>query len=300
MKKFKKNPVTEKKEEVVYSLFYFFIAMFLIKTVFGFMADSKILLVSGIFSLFGILTAIVMIMRLNVIYPFRGSLVRRVVSSFSQGKVEAIVIFAASAIIVISTSELIFSVFHMLFFHKLYPPQLLAAWAASAAGGGALVFMEWTDAQIIDFPEADKADISFVLQAEFILSILTVITVVLARMGAYVLDQVCAIFCSFFIIVYSARYIYAAFKDLMDGSCDKEIITKVKGFIFMSEGGHSLESLRVNKSGNRIEIIAFLSFPYEMSIKEVSDRIGKLKEILRKKLKLPHEMLVGISTLRKK
>lgn len=255
------------------------------------MTGSKTLLVSGIFSLFGILVAIVTLMRLGVGNPSK---------SFNKGKLESIIIFGICAIIAISTGMLIFSVGHMVFFHTLFPPQLLAAWVAASAAAGSLGFIEWISSQISSVPETEGDDIIFVLQTDFVLSILSVVAVVFSRMGAYILDYACAIFASFFIIVYCARFLYTAFKGLMDVSCDKQTISTIEKYIRKFGPEHVLESLRVNKVGHIIEIIVFLAVPSEMPIKEIMTKVGKIKDGLKADFTKPHEMFIGIVPLIKR
>ncbi len=286
MKKLKPNPVKENKERVIYALFYFFIISFLFKTVYGFMTDSKTLLASGIFSLFGILTAIVTLMRINISQPCR---------SFNQGKLESIIMLGIASIIAIATGMLIFSVGHMIFFHTLYPPQLLAAWIAATAAAGSLGFLEWIGTQINSVPEGEEGDIIFILQTDFIFSILAVAAVVFARMGAYILDYACAIFASFFIIVYSVRFLYTAFKGLMDASCDKKTMSMIEQLILKSDGGLALGSLRANKIGHIIEIVVFFKVPEGMPMKEFSARAGEIKKAVKAHFNKSHEMFIGIS-----
>lgn len=297
MKRLKINPLKEKKERIIYALFYFFIISFLFKTVFAFMTDSKCLLVSGIFSLFGILMAIVTLMRLGVAYPSGMSVIRTRALSFNEGKLESIIMFGISIIIAVSTSALIFSTGHWLFFHTLYPPQLLAAWIAAGAAAGSLGFLEWIGTQLVDVPEGDEDDITFVLQADFIFSILVIATVVLSRMGATILDYACAIFASFFVILYSVRFLYAAFNGLMDASCDKQTVLVIEKCIRKAEAGHALESLRVNKVGHVIEIVAFLAVPQDMPVKEFTAKVEKIKNALSSKFTKPHEVFVGFVPL---
>jgi len=288
MKKLKSNPFNEQKEWTIYALFYFFIISFLFKTVFGFMTDSKTLLVSGIFSLFGILIAIVTLMRLR---PVKSS------KSFNQGKLEPVIILWISAMIAVSTTVIAFAVCHMLFFHTLFPPQISASWIAAIAAAGSLGFMEWFSTQIGIVPEGEEDDIVFILQTDFIFSILAVVAVVVSRMGAYILDYACAIFASTFIIIYSARFLYTAFKGLMDVSCDRQTISIIEKTILHSEPGYVLQSLRVNKVGHIIEIMAFFSVPLEARVSEISDRLRRTKEAVRIKFTKPHEMFVGIVPL---
>lgn len=285
MKKLKQNPIKEQKERIIYALFYFFIISFLLKTAFGFMTDSKSLLVSGIFSLFGILTAVVTLMRLGLGNPSR---------SFNHGKLESMVMFGIAFIIATSTIVLVYSVGHMVIFHTLYPPQLLGAWVAASAAAGSLGFMEWIGTQIGSVPEGEGNEINFVLQTDIMFSILAVIAIVLSRMGITILDYASAIFASFFIIIYSAQFLYTAFKGLMDASCDKLTISSIEKCIRDAQGEYVLGSLRVNKVGQIIEIIAFLTVSRDLPIKEVTARMKEIKEALMAKFTKPHEMFIGI------
>jgi len=234
------------------------------------------------------LIAIVTLMRFGVVYPSR---------SFNYGKLESIIILGFSGIIAISTTLLIFSVGHMVFFHTLFPPQLLAAWIAATAAAGSLGFMEWIGTQMSNVPEGDEDDIIFILQTDFIFSILAVVAAVFSRMGANILDYACAIFASFFMIFYSARFLYIAFKGLMDVSCDKQTILMIEKSIRYSETDYVLESLRVNKVGHIFEIIVFLKVPLDAQVNEITIRVRKIKEAVRTKFTKPHEMFIGIVPL---
>lgn len=288
MKRLKLNPLKEQKERIIYALLYFFIISFLFKTVFGLMTDSKTLLVSGIFSFFGILIAVVTLMRLGIVKPAK---------SFNQGKLESIIMFWISAIIAVSTIVIIFTVCDIVFFHTLFPPQLSASWIAATAAAGSLGFMKWISTHISSVPEGEEDDIVFILQTDFIFSILAVVAVVFSRMGVYILDYACAIFASTFIIFYSSRFLYTAFKGLMDVSCDKQTISMIEKSIATSENGYVLKSLRVNKVGHIIEIIAYFSVPLEASVKDISLSVRQIKEAVRAKFTKPHEMFIGIVPL---
>jgi len=217
--------------------------------------------------------------------------------SFNQGKLESIIMLWISAIIAVSTIVIIFSVCHMVFFHTLFPPQLSASWIAAIAAAGSLGFMEWISTQISGVPEGEEDDIVFILQTDFIFSILAVVAVVFSRMGEYILDYACAIFAATFIIFYSARFLYTAFKGLMDVSCDKQTISVIEKSIRNVEPGYVLESLRVNKVGHIIEIIAFFAVPVESSVSEISVRVRQIKVTLKAKFTKPHEIFVGIVPL---
>ena len=153
-------------------------------------------MVCGIFSLFGILIAVVTLTRLG-----KGS----VCKSFIDRKIQKIFMFGMVIIILVSTAMLFLSVSHMVFFHTLFPPQLIASWIAVMAAAGSLGFMEWMGTQAGNVPELEE-DIIFVLQTDFMFSILVVTAIVSSRMGIYILDPACAIFISFLIIFYSVRF----------------------------------------------------------------------------------------------
>ncbi|MBF0618654.1 MAG: cation transporter [Candidatus Omnitrophica bacterium] len=295
MKKFKLDIAKENKERFAYALLYFFMLDFIVKTVFGVMSASKSLLVAGIFALFGILIAVATLMRIAVAHPSVRPGRREML--FTQGKLEYMVLFGVSAIIALATGEMIFSTGHMVFFHTLYPPELLGAWIALGTAVVSLVFMGIVGNKVAAVRETDAHDIMFILETNFILSVVTAVVVVVARMGAYILDYACAIFAAVFIVAYSVWFLYRAFNGLMDASCDKEIISTVERHVRQAGRGAELEALRVNKVGHVYEIVLILTVIKDMPVSEAKKIIARIKEALRIKFLKPHEIFVGMKPM---
>ncbi|MBF0521984.1 MAG: hypothetical protein HQL24_02890 [Candidatus Omnitrophica bacterium] len=289
----KKKPdfLKEKKERITYALLYFFITSFLFKTVLGVITGSKCLLVSGIFAIFGILIAIATLMRIGITHSSR-----RLSPYFNRGKLEFMILLAISSVIALSTSALLFSLGHMIFFHTLYPPEFLAAWVAAIAATISLVFMVRIKAEITNIQEEDESkDIIFILDTDFLLSVLTILTVVISRMGSYIVDYGCAIFAAFFIIAYSVLFLYKAFIGLMDASCDKKTVSEVESCIRKAQIGEaSLKALRVNKIGHIYEIIADLSTAKDIPMVDVFAIAENIKRAVKVKFLSPHEVFIGI------
>lgn len=286
------DPVKEQKELAAYALFYFFLVSFVLKTVFGVISGSKCLLVAGIASLFGVFIAVVSLIRINRSHPLRTGRLY-----FNPDKLEFIIVLGASIIITLSTSALLFSVGHMVFFHALYPPQLMAAWAAVITGKLALSVMFWTRRRLGGIPEIDARQVSFALTADFMLSIVTVIAVVVARNGSALLDYACAILTAFAMIIYGVSFLKASFKGLMDASGDESTVAQIKKIIGRARAGMALEGLRVNRAGHLLEIRIALGVTGPMSMKEAAASARKIKDALRRKLKEPHELLVGFKSV---
>ena len=85
----------------------------------------------------------------------------------------------------------------------------------------------------------------------------------------------------------------------MDVSCDKKTISIIEECICCSQNQYVLDSLRVNKVGHIIEIIVFLKVPDEMLIKEMTAKVGRIKDALKLEFTRPHEILVGFVPLKK-
>ncbi|MEI6437191.1 MAG: cation transporter [Candidatus Omnitrophota bacterium] len=280
----------EKKEFTVYGLFYFFLASFLVKVVFGGLAGSKTLLVSGLFSLFGVFLAVVSLIRIGRMHPARGARV-----NFNADKLEFIIVLGASLLITLSTGMLLYSTGHMVFFHTLYPPQMLAAWVSLVVALGGLIMIFWSGNKIWDIPEVDNRDMALALSTDFLLSILTVFTVVIARHGATLPDYACAILTAFFMIIYGIVYLKSAFKGLMDAAGDEELTGEIRKLVMKVKPSVAVEALRVSRSGHVLEIMLTLGVGAGASMNEVTATGKRVKDALRRKLDRPHELFLGMS-----
>lgn len=311
------DPVKENKEWTAYVLFYFFITSFLLKTVFGIMSGSKFLLVSGIFALVGIFTAVATLIRIGVTHPGRGlrryypagqdfvnrtraasaGMPRRDPWASSPGKLEFMVVLGVSVIMVLSTGALLFSISHMVFFHALYPPELSAAWMATVVAALNLSFTIWINKKIANVKETETSEVMFVLNTDFMLSILAMVAVVLSRMGAAVIDYACAILTALGLLAYSVSYLYAAFQGLMDASCDRKTVSAIEQCLDKVLPQGTSKTLRVNKVGHVFEIIAILTMGGDSPATEVLNLIKKIKDQVRAEFQKPHEILVGVRSL---
>ncbi|MBF0594556.1 MAG: cation transporter [Candidatus Omnitrophica bacterium] len=283
------DPVKEKKEQVAYALFYYFLASCVLKVFFGIIGGSKCLLVAGIFSLFGVFIGVVSLIRIVRAHPGRTG---RII--FNPDKLEFIIVLGASIIITLSTCALLFSIGHMVFFHTLYPPSMSAAWVALITAKLSLVMMFWYGKKASHVYEIDAKEVNFALTADFILSVVTVIGVVIARNGSTILDYACAILAAFFLILYGVSFLKGAFKGLMDASGDEEIIEHIRGVIKKAQPRAVLEVLRVNRSGHLFEIMVTLGVKGDVSMKEALIAGRKIREALRTKFLRPHELLLGL------
>ncbi len=291
MTKMARNSVKDNKEQIAYVLFYSFLSFFLVSTIFGLLTGSKCLLVSGMFSLFGVFIAVVTMLRIHRSHPGRGAIHQY----FNPDKLELIIVLGTSAIITLSTSVLFLSISHLAFFHTLYPPELLAGWVAMITGIASFGLILWTRKKIIDLPEIDEKETGFILNASFLLSVMTMVTVVLARAGALVLDYACAILTAFFLIVYSVKFLRESFQGLMDASCDKKTVASIEAILRKARSGASIKELRVNKAGHVIEIIAVLGMAGDISMREAAMIAQHVKRTFRKKFSSPHELFIGVT-----
>lgn len=292
MTKRTRDPVKENKEWIAYILFYFFITSFLLKTVFGIMSGSKCLLVSGLFALVGLFTSVATLIRIGVTHSNP-----RMRIYFNPGKLEFMVVLGVSLIMVLSTSALLFSISHMVFFHALYPPELSAAWIAAIVAATNLSITIGMNKKIPGLQETETRDILHVLNTDFLLSILAMIAVVLSRMGAYILDYACAILTALFLLAYSISFLYMSFKGLMDASCDKKTVDAIEKSMQKVLPQGALKTLRVNKVGHVFEIIAILTVLGDMPMTEALELIKKIKDKVRSEFSKPHELFVGIRSL---
>lgn len=286
-----RDPIKEKQEWLTYALFYFFIASFVLKAVVGIFSGSRFLLVSGVFALFGVFIAVVSLLHIGA-----ANRTRKPAAYFNRGKLEFIIIFGVSVVIAICTVLLLFYISHMLFFHTLYPTELSAAWIGILCAGMNFSLMVWINKHFTGTRSEDEQKLISVLTGDFILSALAAVAVVISRIGWYAFDYACAILLAAGIIVYSVWFFFAAFKGLMDASCDKRTVALIEGLIRKAQDDAVLKKLRVNKVGDMFEIIAVLAVPAQMRIREIGEAIEAIRSSLRDKFAKPHEVFVGITS----
>ncbi|MBF0217209.1 MAG: hypothetical protein HQL30_09490 [Candidatus Omnitrophica bacterium] len=289
MKARKIDPDNEKKEMAAYALLYYFMTSFLAKTVIGILSGSQYLVTGGIFVCFGIFTAVVELLRLGRIYSPRGAR-----SGINYGKLEFAVIVGVSAIIALSTGSFLFSLVHILFFHTLYPSGLSGAWMALGLGGLNLGISVWFGGLGVKLSAPGEKNLNFLLRADLVLSALAAFVIVTSRMGAYILDYSLALLTTLLVMGYSVSFLGEAFKGLMDAACDKGTVAKVEKLLRDSDPGVVLDTLRVNRVGHVLEVIAGISFPGDASIKDAVRVVSKVKSSLNGKLAEPSEIFVGI------
>lgn len=285
-----KRHIKEDKENAVYALLFFFVGSFFVKVVFGVITGCKSLLVSGIFAAFGIFISIVTLLRIHdFVIPAKIKL-----KKFSYGKLEFIIITGVSTIIAISTGAILFSILHMTFFHSLYPPGLMAAWASVFLAVASL-YAAYKLKNIVSLilEEADIARIRFLLNKDFILSIAVVATVVIARSGFTVIDYILAIFEAGFIIAYSIYLLFNSVKGLMDASCDAQTVERISRHIRKADTRISIESIRVSLAGKMLEIVAIISVASKTPVKDARMLVQKIKYVLQKDLSAAHEIYIG-------
>lgn len=287
-----RNPIKEKQEWLVYALFYFFITSFVLKSIVGLLFGSKFMLASGAYALFGVCVAAASLVHIGAVYPGRGAGIY-----FNHDKLEFIVIFGVSVVIALSMVYLIFSTSHMLFFHTLYPADLLAAWVGIFIASLSLSLMVWVNRQWGSVRPDDERKLTTVLICDFILSVLAAITVVISRAGWFAFDYIGAIILALSSIVYSISFFFSSFKGLMDASCDKKTVSFLENIIRNAQGNIELKTLRVSNAANNFEIIALFSVPAQMPISDMDGIIKNIQFSLKEKFTKPHEIFVGIHSV---
>ncbi|MBF0384260.1 MAG: cation transporter [Candidatus Omnitrophica bacterium] len=291
MAKKPKDMFQERKERVAYSLFYFFLAVFIIKTILGIITSSKALLLSGIFSLLGVLISATVIIR--IIRPKRS----RFPGKASPEKIEKSIIFWASVIIAATTFFLLFSVGHMLFYHSLYPPQMNAAWAALFCAALNFILATFIKKKIGDIGLNDCVELISILEADLLLAVLTSISVVLSRSGAYIIDYILSFLIGVCIIAITISYLFRSLKTLLDASCDTKIFASINKIMTETVKGGQISDLKICKSGESHEISAVLNVPKEHTILECKDLIASIRDALNKNFSSNHTLYIGLQAL---
>lgn len=279
------------KEILINSLLFLFLCSFLIKVVFGAISGSKSLLVSGMFPLFGIFISIISSIR---IHAFKQKAKGRK-SIFSHEKLEFFIIAGISLIIAVTTCTLLFAIGHLTFFHTLFPPGLLAAWVAVLIGAANLGIHFWLKERIGSLQETNGNEIISLITKDFILSILVILSVVIARCGFFIIDYLLAILEATYILVYSIIYLYNSFQGLMNASCDRETLSEITEYITKVDSTLHVKEIKVNKVGRMLEIIAVIYLPKLTKISEAGSIINRIKEALDRELSLQHEVHIGIA-----
>jgi len=294
MTKKSRDLVKEKKEKIVYVLFYSLLVSLLLKIVLGFLFGSNCLLVSGNFSALGLFVVGVSLIRINRAHP-----ARRMVVTVNSDKLQFAIILGISALIALSTGFLLFSIGHMVLSDVLYPPEMAAGWTAIGTGVLDLLLLSWIKNKVADVPEMDEKEIFFILDTDFLLSVLVCLTVVVSRMGSALVDYACAVFSAFFLIVYCTAFLLTAFKGLMDVSSDAKTTALVHALIHRARTDLSLVKLRVHQTGPIFKINMTLGLSGDAPAKEAAGVIEDIRETFRREFRKPHELFVGITSLDK-
>ena len=213
----RRDPEGEHKESTVYSLLFFFLGAFVIKIVFGGISGSKALLVSGTFELFGVFLAVITLLRIGSASQSKND--RK--SDYSHGKLEFVVASAISLLIAVATGIFLFTIVHLVFYHTIYPPKLLAAWVSAILAAINLIAARYLKNEIASFDEADEKRLRFLFDNDFILSTLVVCVAIMSRSGFAALDPIFAVLVAVYVIVHSISFLWKSFKGLMDALPDK-------------------------------------------------------------------------------
>jgi cation diffusion facilitator family transporter len=284
------DPVREKKERAVYALLYFFISSFLCKVAFGAISGSKTLMVSGIFALFGVFVAVVTLLRIHVLFD-EGDPVKH---KFSYEKLEFFIIAGISLIIVVSTGIILFSVIHVIFFHTLYPPGFSAAWVAAIIAAVNIWIIKMMKERVLDLEEAEGNRIMFLVNKDFLLSILVIVTVVITRFGYFALDYLVAIIEAVLIISYSVYFLFNSFKGLMDAACDKKTLDTVKKSVKKADPSIRVRNIKINPVGKMLDIVVMINLAKSTKGKEAHKVAEKIRRALKANLDEVHEVQVGV------
>jgi divalent metal cation (Fe/Co/Zn/Cd) transporter len=289
MKRKDSDPLLARKHRAVYCLLAFFSGTVVLKILLGQFSGSHTLFISGLFGLFGVfLCAITMIrMRLS------SDLAKNIPSDFNQEKMEFVVVASISLLIAFVTGALLFSVIHLIFFHRLHTPGLLAAWTAAAMAGGNMLVVNRLKGEIKVLKEVEESRIHFLLDKDLALSVLVVIVVVFSAMGFSIWDYLAAVLVALFIVAYSIFFLFQSFKGLMDATYDKAAVAKIAQHIRKADPSLQLGALKVNRIGQMLEIMATVKLSQGVSMKEARNIVEKIQYALKVSLDSPHEVFVG-------
>ncbi len=287
----RRDPEREHKESTVYALLFFFLGAFAVKIVFGSLSGSKALLISGMFELFGIFLSVITLLRIQSVSKTKNNLK----SDFNHGKLEFIVASGISCIIALATGTFLFTIVHLVFYHALYPPELLAAWVAAVLAAVNLIAARYLKKEISTFEEADEKRLRFLFDKDFILSVSVVIVIIVSRTGFVVLDYLFAVLEAIFIIAYSISFLWQSFKGLMDAPPDGTKLAKIASCIQKADPGLQLRDLKVNLDGRTLEIMVTVDGACAVNAKEAKTVIEKIEHSLKAGLSVPYRAYIGFS-----
>lgn len=278
-----------KKKRAIYLFLTFFACSVLLKVVFGEIAGSHTLAVSGMFGLFGVFLSVITLLRMHI----ATNLEKNIKSDFNHEKLEFIVVAGVSLLIAFVTGALLFSVIHLTFFHRLHAPGLLAAWVAALLVIANLAATNYLKERMKGLKEVDEDRIRFLFDKDMALSVLAVVVVVFSATGFVVLDYIFAIATALFIVSYSVFFLSQSFKGLMDATHDREAVGNIARWIKKADPSLQVKSLKVNLIGQTLGIMATVKLPRTAKIKDARNIIGRIEHSLKVNLEVPYDVFIG-------
>lgn len=291
MKRINTDALKEKKKKAAYAILCFFSGAFTLKAIAGVLSGSSALLFSGLFELFGVFLAGIALLRIRV----AAEASQNVRSDFSLEKMEFLVAAGVALFIAVTTSLLLFSAVHVLFYHTINPPGLLAAWVATLLAGANLYALFHLKEKVSVLEEADEKRLRFLFDKDFILSVSVVVVVIISMSGLYLLDSLFSVLEAVFIIAYSIIFLLQSFKGLMDASIDLATVADISRFISRVDPSLQVRSLKVNQVGKKLVIMTTLGLPRQTLIKEAKAVMAKIDHSLRAKLPGAFDLHIGLA-----
>ena len=291
MKKKQRDPLRDRKENTLYTLLFFFLGSFAIKTVFGGVTDSKSLLISGMFELFGVFLSVVTLMRIHAASQASVGLE----THFGSGRLEFLVTAGISLFIALATGAFLFTIGHFIFYHSLYPPGLVAAWVAALLAAANLMMVRFSKSSHSEIEKTYERRVRFIFEKGFLLSTTVVGVVIISRSGFYALDSIFAILEAMFIVCYSVYFLSQSFKGLLDAAAKGVTPEVISGWIKKSEPQLEVQSVKVEAFGPKLEIFIFVTVPPVALAKGAKESVKKIENLLKSHLAVPHEVHVGFS-----
>lgn len=267
----------------------FFICSCAVKTAFGLLFSSPSLLVFGLYDLYGVFFSVVA----RVHHGPRGSRARHRPGDSDREKLEKLILAGISILIVISTFVLFYSAVHVTFFHTLYPPDLGAAWIAIGLAAAYLGILSYPSIVKPSPRPADRERVQYLLHAGFCFSVTIACSVALSRCGFFALDYIVAILQSLCLIGYSIGYLSVSLRRLLDASCERETLALIHSAVHAAGEGVAVDELRATYAEGKLDIHAFLTLEQEAPLETAKDHVLRLRESVRSRISVPHELHVG-------
>ncbi|MBF0254302.1 MAG: hypothetical protein HQL11_04175 [Candidatus Omnitrophica bacterium] len=286
------SPEVSRRIESLYVLLFFFAVLLVVKVLFGTLAGSKALVISGIMALFGVFIVAVTLLR---VHEAAASPRSRLSAKFSSEKTEFVIIAGVSIMIALSTAAVLVSVVHITLAHTLYPPELMAAWVAVVTAVMNIAMLKFVRLRLGEVDERDVSRVLFLLHKGFIVSVLVVAAVVFSRSGFVASDYLLAILEGIFIIGYSAFFLKDSFKGLMDAACDPATMNLIQRAIKKADAASRLDELKVGRVGTRLDIFLKLRLSPATPLRQARILTDKIRQSLASALDVPHETHIGFS-----